>query len=138
MKTSIRMAAAAALLSLANPAFTAMNALNVIAPYRHEGMWVFDDPRVGLSREPFVAGADTMIDKAVAKLPNAEKGFLMVFSETPFPGHQITLEWKRADGGGDWYYSPQLQQEGWLCPALLKYFDKPPKSIFVQVRPKGA
>jgi hypothetical protein len=26
-------------------------------------MWVFDDPRVGLAQEPFVAGADTMIDR---------------------------------------------------------------------------
>ena len=30
------------------------------------GMWVFDDERVGLDKEPFVAGADTMIDTAVA------------------------------------------------------------------------
>src|SRR6516225_12332254 len=26
----------------------AMNSINVIAPYKHHGMWVFDDPRVGL------------------------------------------------------------------------------------------
>ena len=38
-----------------------MNSLNLIIPYRYEGMWVFDDPRVGLDKEPFVAGADTMI-----------------------------------------------------------------------------
>jgi len=29
-----------------------MNAINVISPYRHLGMWVFDDPRVGLTQEP--------------------------------------------------------------------------------------
>lgn len=39
-----------------------MNAINIIAPYKHRGMWVFDDERVGLHQEPFVAGADTMID----------------------------------------------------------------------------
>jgi hypothetical protein len=33
----------------------------------------FDDPRVGLTQEPFVAGADTMIDRAVADFPNAER-----------------------------------------------------------------
>jgi hypothetical protein len=33
-----------------------MNAINVISPYKYLGMWVFDDPRVGLSQEPFVAG----------------------------------------------------------------------------------
>jgi hypothetical protein len=42
-----------------------MNAINVIAPYKHQGMWVFDDPRVGLVQEPFVAGADTVIDRVV-------------------------------------------------------------------------
>jgi len=43
-----------------------MNAIAVIAPYKYEGMWVFDDPAVELSREPFVAGIDTMIDRLVA------------------------------------------------------------------------
>ena len=31
-----------------------MNVLFVIAPYKYEGMWVFDDPAAGLSREPFI------------------------------------------------------------------------------------
>ena len=54
-----------------------MNAINVIAPYKHHGMWVFDDPRVGLNQEPFVAGADAMIDRVVADIPNADKGFTL-------------------------------------------------------------
>ena len=48
-----------------------MNTINVIAPYKHLGMWVFDDPRVGLNQEPFVSGADAMIDRVVADIPNA-------------------------------------------------------------------
>jgi hypothetical protein len=52
-----------------------MNTINVIAPYKHHGQWVFDDPRVGLSQEPFVAGADTWIDRVVADIPDAERGF---------------------------------------------------------------
>jgi hypothetical protein len=32
-----------------------MNAINVISPYKHHGMWVFDDARVGLVQEPFVS-----------------------------------------------------------------------------------
>ena len=67
-----------------------MNAINVIAPYKHHGMWVFDDPRVGLNQEPFVAGADAMIDRVVADIPNADKGFTLIFSATPFPGHSST------------------------------------------------
>jgi hypothetical protein len=38
-----------------------MNAMNVISPYKHHGVWVFDDARVGLQQEPFVAGADPRI-----------------------------------------------------------------------------
>ena len=47
-----------------------MNAINVIAPYKHHGMWVFDDPRVGFVQEPFVAGADAMIDPCGCRSPS--------------------------------------------------------------------
>ena len=113
-----------------------MNVINVIEPYRHLGMWVFDDPRVGLAAEPFVGGADAMIDRVTADIPNAHSGFTMVFSATHFPGHQFRLEWRREDGSGNIYYSAELDAEGWLCPALLRYFDEPPSKSFVQVKPK--
>jgi hypothetical protein len=74
-----------------------MNAINVISPYRHHGMWVFDDVRVGLVQEPFVSAADTWIDRVVADIPSAEKGFMLIFSSTPFPGHQYRLDWRRAE-----------------------------------------
>ncbi len=48
-----------------------MNAISVISPYKHHGMWVFDDARVGLVQEPFVSGAGTWIDRVVADIPNA-------------------------------------------------------------------
>jgi hypothetical protein len=113
---------------------SALNAINVISPYKHLGMWVFDDPRAGLSKEPFVGGADVIIDRVVADIPNAEKGFAMVFSAMPFPGHQFRLEWRRGDDSGNWYYSSDLDLEGWLCPALFCYFTNAPKELFVQVR----
>lgn len=46
-----------------------MNAIFVIAPYKWEGMWVFDDPQVGLHREPFVSGADVMMDSGMTTSP---------------------------------------------------------------------
>lgn len=116
---------------------TQMNAINVIAPYRYLDMWVFDDPRVGLSAEPFVGGADTMIDRVTADIPNAENGFVMIFSSSPFPEHQFRLEWRREEGSGNVYYAPELDAEGWLCPALMRYFVSPPPEIYVQVRPKS-
>ncbi len=36
---------------------------------------MFDDPRVGLVREPFVAGIPAMMDKLVREITNAENGF---------------------------------------------------------------
>ena len=50
-----------------------MNAINVIAPYKWMGMWVFDDPRAELDKEPFVAGADIMMECLVADIPDAAK-----------------------------------------------------------------
>lgn len=114
-----------------------MNAINIIAPHRHLDMWVFDDPRVGLSGEPFVGGADTMIERVTAEIPHASDGFVMVFSGAPFPGHQYRLDWRREEGSGNVYYSPDLDAEGWLCPALFRYFSERPPNIYVQVKSKA-
>jgi hypothetical protein len=114
-----------------------VNSLFVIAPYKYEGMWVFDDPAVGLSKEPFIAGIDTMIDKIVAGSPNADKGFRAIFSAAQFPGADFKLEWRREESGGNWYYSDQFKMEGWLCPALLKYFLSAPPDIYVKVEPRS-
>ncbi len=114
-----------------------MNAINVISPYKHHGVWVFDDARVGLVQEPFVAGADTWIDRVVADIPNADQGFTLIFSETPFPGYQYLLDWRRTEGEGNWYYSAELGMEGWLCPALLRYFTEAPRNLYVQIKACG-
>ena len=113
------------------------NSLMVIAPYKHSDMWVFDDPAVGLSREPFIAGIDKMIDKLVADIPNADRGWKAIFSASPFPGHEVKLEWRREESGGNWYYSDKYQMEGWLCPALFKYFNQAPREIYVRAEPKS-
>ncbi len=115
-----------------------MNEINVIQPYRYLDMWVFDDPGVGLSAEPFVGGADTIIDAVTAHIPNAGRGFVMVFSGTAFPNHHYRLEWRRADGAGNIYYSLDLDAEAWLCPALLRYFDQRPPELYVQIKPRAA
>jgi uncharacterized protein DUF6717 len=114
-----------------------MNSLRVIAPYIWEGMWVFDDARVGLDREPFVSGADDIIDLLVADIPKAEGGFRLIFSDVPFPSHQVTVEWRREESGGNWYYSPAHDKEGWLCPALMKYFPHAPMRIYIRAEPKA-
>lgn len=107
----------------------------VIVPYKWNGIWVFDDPHVGLEKEPFIAGIDTMIDKMTADIPNAQRGFRAVFSGEPFPGYTEKLEWRREESGGSWYYSPTYKMEGWLCPALFNYFAQAPKTIYVKLEP---
>jgi uncharacterized protein DUF6717 len=113
------------------------NSIFVIKPYKWEGLWVFDDPAVGLVKEPFVGGADTIIDVATMHIPTAGQGFLAVFSAGSFPDAQIVLEWVREEGGGNVYRWPEKGMEGWLCPALLTYFQQAPEKLFVQVKPAG-
>jgi len=112
------------------------NALLVIAPYWFEGIWVFDDPKVGLEREPFVMGVPEMIDDLVKNIPSARKGFRLLFSSAPFPGFQLELTRVREEMGGHWYRTAEPSREGWLCPALFKYFTTAPDRIYVRAEPK--
>jgi hypothetical protein len=114
-----------------------VNSIGIISPYKYEGMWVFDDAAVGLLREPFVSGIDTMIDRLVAAIPAADRGFRLLFSATPFPGYTVRLEWRREEFGGNWYFCPQLDLEGWLCPALFRYFDTAPAELYARAEPKA-
>ena len=98
------------------------NSILVIFPYKYEHTWVFDDERVGLLQEPFVSGIPEMIDIFVQDIPNADKGFKLLFSQTPFPGYQAELVWVREEYGGNWYCWQEKHLEGWLCPAFFKYF----------------
>jgi hypothetical protein len=111
------------------------NILMVIAPYWYQGTWVFDDEDKGLVKEPFVSGVPEMIDVLVQDIPDARKGFRLIFSEGPFPGYQKELTWVRKDFNGNWYRTEDPPMEGWLCPALLKFFDEPPEKIYVKAEP---
>lgn len=110
------------------------NAIQVIRPYWHEEIqtWVFDDDRVGLVKEPFVAGIPEMINDLVKDIPNAQTGFRMFFSPTPFPGFQRKIQWLRPEMGGNWYRMEELNLEGWLCPALFHYYDEAPQELYVK------
>ncbi|MDD5454898.1 MAG: hypothetical protein PHW62_05330 [Candidatus Ratteibacteria bacterium] len=112
------------------------NSIFIIAPYNYEGAWVFDDASRGLKQEPFVAGIPGIIEKLVEDIPDAEKGFRLYFSAQPFPGYTHTLVWIRGDSSGNWYECPQYKMEGWLCPAMFKYFNKAPKVIYFKAEKK--
>jgi hypothetical protein len=121
-----------------------MNAINVIKPYKWEGMWVFDDDRVGLVKEPFVAGIPEMIESILTiKKIDGENGFLLLFSDGLFKGAELTIEWVRFEYNGDIYRIAEVfgmkvvsiqNMEGWLCPALRLYYPEAPAKIYLQVK----
>lgn len=109
------------------------NSIKVIHPYRWQDMWVFDDPAVDIVREPFISGADTIIDQMVAHISSADAGFNLIFSDTAFPSHQHVLTRQEPDADGYWYTHDESDMRGWLCPALFKYFEDAPDKLFVEV-----
>jgi hypothetical protein len=72
--------------------------------------------------EPFVYGAETIIDVETSRTPNDDREFLAFFSTSYFPDAQIMLQWVREDGGGNVYRLSKKGMEGWLYPAPLWYF----------------
>jgi hypothetical protein len=115
---------------------TRANSISVIHPYLDEGEWCFDDPSVGLEREPFVAGMDMIIDRAVMEMDDPGGGFTLLFSDSPFPS-ATPLKWIEEESGGNWYECAEYGLSGWCCPALLKYFDSAPKEIYFQAKERG-
>ena len=109
------------------------NSLLDVYPYKYRGTWVFDDERVGLYREPFVLGVPEMIDFLVKDIPNAQKGFRMTFSVFPFPDYAQHIQKTREEFNGNWYKMTEAPYiEGWLCPALFKYFSIAPDDLYVK------
>jgi hypothetical protein len=117
--------------------------------------WVFDDERTGLKEEAFVFGMTEMISKIVEvkAIRGAAKGFSLTFAAVPFE-HDVELTWlspidlakqrncrvNELPESGNWYSGRILDHEmtGWLCPALLRYFDQAPAKIFVKADPLPA
>ena len=107
------------------------NAMLAISPYKTSSTsstWVFDDPAVELRQEAFVSGMPEMIDLLVTGIPDAEKGFKLLFSASPFPGYQAELTRLRNDG--NWYQWEAKGMDGWLCLALLHYFKEAPPKLY--------
>ena len=113
------------------------NALLRIAPYWHNDTWAFDDAAHGLVAEPFVCGAERIIDRVLveAGIELAEarrRGIRLTFSAGPFPGAHAVARRGRPDLGGTWYRLGEPAMEGWLCPALFHYFAEAPERLYVR------
>ncbi len=57
------------------------------------------------------------------------------FSARPFPGHQKKLTWLRGDSGGKDYKLDDPPREGWICPAMFRYYETPPPALYVKTEP---
>ena len=63
-------------------------------------------------------------------------GVPLTLSQLADARHTVSLEWRREESGGNRYFSPQFDMEGWLCPALFKYFASAPRELFGRAEPK--
>jgi hypothetical protein len=113
-----------------------MNSLFTITPYLLDGMWMFDDEARGLVKEPFVCGADKVMDE----LAEGKSRFNLVFSGEHFPGSQHLFVKTHSESGGTWYrpvrhihLTKSFPDEFWLCPALFKFFPTAPEFIYAKV-----
>jgi hypothetical protein len=75
----------------------------------------FDDAATGLVREPFISGADSILDVLTENIPDTANGFKIIFAAKPFPGYTARFVWIRAEYGGNWYRWTEREMEGWLC-----------------------
>jgi hypothetical protein len=110
------------------------NSIRVIFPYRSNRVWMFDDDAMGLYREPFVCGIPEMLSVLVGDIQEPYIGFALYFSDQQFPGFQIKMDLLGPEDGGNWYKLTvgETEMKGWLCPALFKYFDAAPASIYAK------
>ncbi len=79
-----------------------------------------------------MSGMSEMIDHLVIEIHNAENGFTLLFSASPFPGYHAELTWLREAYGGNWYQWEAKGMEGWLCPAMFHYFKETPPTLYCQ------
>lgn len=118
---------------LINRASLTFNKVKALYVEHKAGAWVFSDLSAGLVDEPFVSGADSVIESLVdPHLEDArENGIMLLFSDDPFDNHQIKMvRDEEEDRSGNWYTGPGGIR-GWLCPALYKYFAEAPLQLYV-------
>ena len=121
------------------------NSILVIRVYFNNGMWVFDDARVGLVAEPFVGGADDFIDYLLTykglRTQAVSNGFNAIFSKQEFRGADAQIDFSCFANMGTVYVPNNMpsfrnkfgMNDLWLCPALNLYFKESPEKIWVGI-----
>lgn len=98
--------------------------------YKFNGTWCFTDVQRELVHEPFVLGIPEIINTVLKEneLYEEDKNYRVLFAEQEFPQCHGALTQTREEFNGAWY--EWNNQEGWLCPATLAFFDYFPDNIY--------
>ena len=100
-----------------------------ISPYRIEAdMFAFDDPTVGLIREPFIGNANLHLDRFAGDTNSCT----ISFSKEPLPDYDVKLELQDFHLTNGSNYKDEENNIVWLCPALLKYFKTAPNHLYIK------
>lgn len=112
-----------------------MNSIFIIQAYKVGNTWAFDDLKRGISQEPFVGGFPNIIRKIMLeKIGKIVDNFTITFSDNKFPGSDICLNKQNDLNGGSWYKLSGTDIEGWLCPALRKYYTESlPNDLYLEI-----
>lgn len=109
-------------------------------------VWAFDEPRLGLQSEALISGTDRVINYLLNHLEiDYNSQFTLVFSDELMDDAQLIGEWSHEGTdeltnsmNGNWYkwnhpneILPNIY--GWLCPALLLYYEHPPEKLYVKI-----
>jgi hypothetical protein len=107
--------------------------------YNRRGTWLFDDAEKQIVEEPFVEGSSEIITEIQKRTGYSGDGISLTFSDLPFPTCQHIFTWKGSRDEGTWnlYRVDAFQMGGWLCPVLLRYFDKAPEKLYVSIAGDG-
>ncbi len=106
------------------------NAIKLIEAYLWNGIYVFDEPSLGVTKEAFVGGSTELI----GKLCGNKERVILIFSDSPFPDYTVSTDFVKQDEGGTTYHCKKLDHTHWLCNVLMMYFEEAPKTIYVQVK----
>jgi hypothetical protein len=114
------------------------NTLRCLVPFRWGGTWVFDDPAVGLDKEPFVVGIPELIDILLTRkgMKNVDR-FRLTFSASEIPGYdeKINMRFGPIDDGTG-YETQSFGMTGFMFSrALDLYFYESPEQIYVKLDP---
>ena len=108
------------------------NAVKIIHLYKQGNTWMFDDAYLGITGEPFVAGASEAIQMMVDSIPTLTNKIdpTIVFSETEIPKFDAHVTIKEDMGNNASYMFGE--HELWLCPCVCRFFKSPPKNIYIK------